>query len=327
MKTILITGATRGLGLATAHALAGRAHVLVAGPDAARTASAAAAVGGEPVVIDLSSLDAVREVAATLPALDAIACNAGIQIPGAVQRTEDGFERTFQVNHLGHLVLLDALPRLPERVVFVGSGTHDPAQRTGMPAPSEAPIEALARGEDNETSGRGRYSTSKLLATAITPALARAHPDRYVACFDPGLMTATGLARGYAGPARRAYALLAPLLSRLPFASTPERSAAVFASLLLDDPPPTPSGTVLDHRGRPARRSGARYFVAASICSCAALSWASTSAWTSAPESAAALVASSMEAPASSVAFSTPSWIALLWASASFMASFWYSSD
>jgi hypothetical protein len=124
-----------------------------------------------------------------------------------------------------------------------------------MPAPSDAPIETLARGGDGETSGRGRYSTSKLLATAITPALARENPDPYVACLDPGLMTATGLARDYASPARRAYALLAPLLSRMPFASTPERSGAVFASLLLDDPPPTPSGTVLDHRGRLARRS------------------------------------------------------------------------
>ena len=44
-----------------------------------------------------------------------------------------------------------------------------------------------------------------------------------------------------------------PLISRLPFASTPERSGAVLTSLLLDDD--VPSGTVLDHRGRPARIS------------------------------------------------------------------------
>ena len=46
---------------------------------------------------------------------------------------------------------------------------------------------------------------------------------------------------------------LSPLISRLPFASTPERSGAVLASLLLDDD--VPSRTVLDHRGRPARTS------------------------------------------------------------------------
>jgi hypothetical protein len=70
---------------------------------------------------------------------------------------------------------------------------------------------------------------------------------------DPGLMAAAGLARDYPAPARRALSTLSPLISRLPFASTPERSGAVLASLLLDDD--IPSGTVLDHRGRPARIS------------------------------------------------------------------------
>ena len=68
-------------------------------------------------------------------------------------------------------------------------------------------------------------------------------------------MTATGLSREYAAPLRRAFAALGPLVARLPFASTPERSAAVLASLLVDAPPPVPSGSVVDHRGRMARVS------------------------------------------------------------------------
>ena len=84
-------------------------------------------------------------------------------------------------------------------------------------------------------------------------ALARTRPDVHVTAIDPGLMPATGLARDYPAAARRVLSTLSPLISRLPFASTPERSGAVLASLLLDDD--VPSGTVLDHRGCPARTS------------------------------------------------------------------------
>ena len=155
---------------------------------------------------------------------------------------------------LGHVALLDVVN--PRRVAFVGSATHDPAQRTGVPAPPEAGVAAMARGEtqiEGAGAGRSRYAGTKLLATALTLALARARPDLHVTAIDPGLMPATGLARDYPAPARRMLSTLSPLISRLPFASTPERSGAVLASLLLDDD--VPSGTVLDHRGRPARIS------------------------------------------------------------------------
>jgi NAD(P)-dependent dehydrogenase (short-subunit alcohol dehydrogenase family) len=255
MTTVLITGATRGLGLATARAAAARgAHVLVAGPNPARAERAAAAVGGEPVTLDLGSLAAVRRVAGTLPAVDAVACNAGVSLPGALEHTEDGYERTFQVNVLGHAALLDALA--PRRVVFVGSATHDPAQWTGMPDPPAGGVAAMARGE-TQIGGRGagpsRYAGSKLLCTTLTLALARARPDVHVSAVDPGLMPSTGLARDYPAAARRLMGVLTPLIARLPFASTPERSGAVLASLLVDAD--VPSGTVLDHRGRPARLS------------------------------------------------------------------------
>ena len=135
---VLITGATRGLGLATARAVRARgADVLVAGPNRERTERAAAQVGGEPVVLDLTSLAGTRAVAAGLPALDAVSCNAGVQLPSkAVRMTPEGFEQTFQINFLAHLVLLDALPAVP-RIVFIGSATHDPEAKLGMPAPPD----------------------------------------------------------------------------------------------------------------------------------------------------------------------------------------------
>ena len=259
MTTLLITGATRGLGLSAARAAAERgAHVLVAGRSARAVAAVADEVGGEPVVLDLEHLADVRAVAEALPAVDAVALNAGLQIVTGASRTPDGFETTFQVNHLAQLLLLDVLlsrPQPPARVVLTGSGTHDEARRTGMPAPLEGDVNAWAHAEDGGeapgVAGRRRYTTSKLLNAATAAALAREHPGVHVTCLDPGLMLGTGLSRQYPPAARRLTTLLAPALARvLTFASTPEASGVALARLLLDTPPPAASGAYVDHRLR-----------------------------------------------------------------------------
>ena len=259
MTSILITGATRGLGLAAAHAAASRgAHVLVAGRSTGSVRAAATAVGGEPIVLDLERLTDVRAVAEALPPIDAVALNAGLQVVTGASRTADGFETTFQVNHLAHLLLLDALlarPEPPKRVVLTGSGTHDPSRHTGMPDPLDGDVGNWARaGDDSEgpgVAGRRRYTTSKLLNAATAAALARERPDVHVTCFDPGLMLGTGLSRQYPPLARRVTTLLAPTLAvMLPFASTPAASGRALARLLLDDPAPASSGAYVDHRLR-----------------------------------------------------------------------------
>lgn len=257
---MLITGATRGLGLGAARSAKDRATVLISGRDRIRTERAAAAIGAEPFVLDLASLAEVHAAVTSLPHLDAVICNAGLQIPGTKRMTKDGFEETFQVNFLSHLALVDGLlagERPPGRVIWVGSGTHDPAQRSGMPHPRDDDLEAIASGDmgTDNNAGRRRYTTSKLLTTAVTGGLARERPDTYVACLDPGLMTATGLAREYPAPIARVYVALGRAIALLPFASTPERSGAQLAALALDDPPSAPSGTTIDWRGKPARIS------------------------------------------------------------------------
>jgi len=234
--------------------------VLVGGRDQIRTDQAAAEIGGEPFVLDLDSLAAVHATVNALPHVDAVVCNAGLQIPGAKRTTSDGFEETFQVNFLSHLALVDGLLARedpPTRVIWVGSGTHDPAQHSGMPHPREDDLKAIARGDMGtvDNAGRRRYTTSKLLTTAVTGGLARERPDLYVGCLDPGLMAATGLAREYPAPIARAYVALGRAIALLPFASTPERSGAQLAALALDDPPPAPSGTTIDFRGKAARIS------------------------------------------------------------------------
>ena len=69
---------------------------------------------------------------------------------GPTQRTDDGFEATFAVNHLAHFLLANLMVRhleVPGRIVFVSSGTHDPGQKSGMPVPrlTDAPIAGPAR--------------------------------------------------------------------------------------------------------------------------------------------------------------------------------------
>lgn len=257
MTTVLITGAGRGLGLAAAREGVRRgARVLLAGRSLERMRPVAAAVGGEAVAMDMASLASVREAARSLPAIDALAANAGVQNPGPLRMTGDGFEETFQVNHLAHLALIDELIARaddgPRRIVLIGSATHDPAAHTTMPAPMTGPLAEIAAGgpagRDAPVDGRRRYTTSKLLITASTSALARELPDRWVACLDPGLMPGTGLARDYVGWQRLLWSTVGRALVVLPFASSPEQSGRTLVRLLLDEPPPVPSGAVVDHR-------------------------------------------------------------------------------
>jgi NAD(P)-dependent dehydrogenase (short-subunit alcohol dehydrogenase family) len=141
-------------------------------------------------------------------------CNAGVNPLGTKTMTVDGFESTFATNHLGHFLLInELLPALqsPGRVVVVASGVHDPAQKSGVPAPAWNDPAALARGElgaagasdKSWASGQRRYSTSKLANVYFTYALARHLPAGVTANgFDPGLMPGTSLMREAPAPLR-----------------------------------------------------------------------------------------------------------------------------
>jgi len=85
------------------------ARVLSAGRDEATVSAMARRLGVDPVMLDLGDLDGVRAAAARLRHIDAVACNAGLQVLRGPTFTADGFEETFQVNHLAHVALVDAL--------------------------------------------------------------------------------------------------------------------------------------------------------------------------------------------------------------------------
>ena len=127
-RTVVVTGANSGLGLATTRALTrAGARVVMACRDLARAEAAAATVEGDVRVrrLDLADLGSVRAfAAATDHPVDVLVNNAGLMaVP--LRRTADGFELQFGTNHLGHFALTGLLlDRLTDRVVTVSSQAH-----------------------------------------------------------------------------------------------------------------------------------------------------------------------------------------------------------
>jgi NAD(P)-dependent dehydrogenase (short-subunit alcohol dehydrogenase family) len=256
-RSVVITGASSGLGLATAQRLAAGHHVVLACRSAQRGAEAAAAITAavpnaslEVLPLDLASLDSVRAAAAELstgrdrPPPHALVLNAGIQVVHGVQRSADGFELTFATNHLGHFLLTHLLCdhlAEPGRIVVVSSGTHYGFPRNiGFPGPRWTDPRVLADPEAAERdpspkAGRIRYSTSKLANLYLTYELSRRLADRKITvnAFDPGLMPETRLDRDYPQRVQRLYDRLTPLLVRvLPMANSLAASAGALAWLV-----------------------------------------------------------------------------------------------
>ena len=178
-RTVVVTGANTGIGLATASALAGQGwRVFVAcrseGKGAAAVASIKAATGNDAVFLlplDLADLSSVRTCAdaflARGEALQVLVNNAGVA--GRRGLTKQGFELMFGVNHLGHFLLTQLLlERLtssgPARVVTVASDAHYSARGIDWDA-----LRRPARG----ITGLGEYAVSKLCNVLFSQELAR----------------------------------------------------------------------------------------------------------------------------------------------------------
>jgi NAD(P)-dependent dehydrogenase (short-subunit alcohol dehydrogenase family) len=253
MKTVVMTGGTAGLGEVAARQISGSPNTrLLIGARSSR------ALNGITVLpLDLARLADVRAFAEALVErlrgadIDALVLNAGAQFPNLDQRTEDGFETTFAVNHLAHYLLLRLLlPKLGEhaRVILTTSDTHDPKTNPIAP-PLHANPELLAH-PDRELrgflAGFRAYSASKLCnlltarALAASPA-AQSHQFCVVA-YNPGFTPGTSLQRAWPLPVRvmmRVIGFTRPVL-RL---NTAAQAGSILAGLALGEISP-PSGKI-----------------------------------------------------------------------------------
>jgi NAD(P)-dependent dehydrogenase (short-subunit alcohol dehydrogenase family) len=196
-KTILITGATGGIGLEAARALASiGAHIVIGARDAARGKAVVEELtraGGRAqlLTIDMASFASVRRAVerfgAAHPALDVLINNAGVAVRDR-QVNADGHEITWATNFLGPFLLtrllLPFLVKAPRpRVVNVSSTAH----RFGR-----------IDWEDLELSRGFRsfkaYANTKLALVLFTRELARRQPGIAANALHPGAI-ATGIWR------------------------------------------------------------------------------------------------------------------------------------
>ncbi len=273
-KTVIITGGNKGLGYYCAKAIATldpNCHVIIASRNQKQATLSVkqliAQTGNksiEALLLDLASTASIRTfvkdfTTSDRPPLRAIVCNAGIQVVTGTTYTEDGFETTFGVNHLGHFLLVNLLLKhlvSPARIVFVTSGTHfpnvRPNQTLSMPSPEYRNAKLLAfpdlastqKEEDAYTIGRRRYTTSKLCNILCAYELShrlqsqgystQQHPIT-VNTFDPGLMPGTGIIRDYDLIKRFAWTFLLPGLRLFAsYVKTSSQSGKDLAKLILD---------------------------------------------------------------------------------------------
>jgi len=221
-KRVLVTGATTGIGRVTAVELGrmGAEVVIVArDKDKAEATLAELREAGAPpahaLMADLSLMSSVRalaeEVRAKFDRIDVLVNNAGA-IFGSRALTEEGFERTFALNHLSYFLLsnllLDRIPR-GGRIVNVSSDAHRPARVNFDDLQLERRYTAF-----------GAYCLSKLMNLLFTYELARRVAPRgiTVTAAHPGPV-ASNFGRSNRGVFGFLFALAGP------FMLTPEKGA------------------------------------------------------------------------------------------------------
>lgn len=229
-RTIVITGASDGIGAAAARNLSRRGdRVVIVGRSATKTRQIADELSADFVVADFADLSEVRSLAATLlercPRIDVLANNAG-GIMGQRETTVDGNEKTFQVNHLAPFLLTNLLM---DRLVQGGASVINTSSA------ANSLLGNLVIGDLNATSGYSAnkaYGDAKLANILFTTELHRRFNEQGVssAAFHPGGV-ATGFATGSTSVMRLVYT---SWLKR--FLKTPEQGADTLVWLATTTP-------------------------------------------------------------------------------------------
>ncbi len=230
-KTVVITGASSGVGLQAARALAEKGwHVVMACRNLDKTKTVAESVGMSPanytiLPLDLASLDNVRQFVTAFRQLgrplDALVCNAAVYLPLLKEplRSADGYELSVATNHLGHFLLcnlmLEDLKNCPSpkpRLVIIGTVTANPKELGGkipIPAPPDlGNLQGFEQGFkepiamiDGKTFKSGKaYKDSKLCNMLTMRELHRRYHDETGIVFSalyPGCVAETALFRNH----------------------------------------------------------------------------------------------------------------------------------
>ncbi|MEW5299280.1 MAG: hypothetical protein WDW36_002311 [Sanguina aurantia] len=232
-KTVVITGASSGLGLQAAKALAlsGEWHVVMACRDFLKAEKAAKAAG-IPVSartimhLDLSSLDSVRQFVDNFNSggrpLDVLVANAALYLPTAKEPTytADGYEISVATNHLGHFLLcnllldnLKASSSKGKRMIIVGSITGQTNTLAGTIPPQAdlGELQGLQNGfkepismiDGGKFDGAKAYKDSKVCNMLTMREFHRRYHDSTGVTFSslyPGCIAETGLFRNHVKP-------------------------------------------------------------------------------------------------------------------------------
>ena len=283
-RTIVMTGATRGIGLEAAREVLRRSpdiHLVVLGrgSSAAEVLPSLRAVSPRvsTVDVDLSSDASVDAAGAQLedlldsgelPPLRGLVFNAGVHLSNALETTVDGYERTFAVNVMStHQLLRQLHPHIqaPARIVVTVSDAHfGDLRHTGgtMPAPRWAIPEISRPGafdrSDTVRAGRRAYVTSKLGGVHLVHEWARQLPDGIdIVAYNPSLVVGTGLAREAGGAFPFLMSKIIPLLSVTPIVDTPVPTGKKLADVILGVTP-AESGAYI-HRKKAMASSAESY--------------------------------------------------------------------
>jgi NAD(P)-dependent dehydrogenase (short-subunit alcohol dehydrogenase family) len=285
MRTLVITGGTRGLGRAVVDRVLAlpdwRIILLARGANPLTGLAPAVASRVDVVAADLADLRSVQracsDVRSRLGGSDiaALALNAGLQSSRADPVSADGFELHFAVNHLAHVLIADQLAPHVARgghIVLTSSGVHDPEafrlvtiSRATWQDPTELADAKLsqARVRGDVERGESRYSASKLCNVMHARALAEQYPDLAVASFTPGVVPATDIARERDALQRYLWRTLLPALAPvLPGVRSVSRSSGDLVWLITEAQLKPVSGSFFDGRrpspGSPDSRDKAK---------------------------------------------------------------------
>ena len=212
LKTIILTGASNGLGFETVKKIAKNFknyRIILACRNLTKANARKEEIEKETqnknlivMEIDTSSLDSVKNFVekykkSSHGKIYSLICNAAIGISALSKKTKDGYDIVFATNHLEHFLLVNSLIPLMEengRIFIISSDMHDPPKQV-CPNFEWVGAEKLAKPDEELGKSDIRYSYSKLCNLYFAYELIRKNSDKklLINTFTPGFIPTTGL--------------------------------------------------------------------------------------------------------------------------------------